>query len=216
MLLAHLSSDQGEPDKAENYTVWLDCTRLSFPWEVIYFSNSWWIRNFLLQHAAFPAWAWFLIAWNERSHKKTHRIGVTYIFFMVQRQICITRQTCRDHESHKKWKLSLLVCRFNCKSYWHIFHFLSARKIQFWFWEILLCRIWGFLIFRWLQDLLHGKFENEARIWFRKRWTIAALSYFQSLWIHRKTNQAHLSKKNKKSFSQLFGFPVRSVFACKA
>lgn len=38
-LLAHLSSDQGEPDKTENYTVWLDCMRLSFPWEVIYFSN---------------------------------------------------------------------------------------------------------------------------------------------------------------------------------
>lgn len=139
-----------------------------------------------------------------------------YIFFMVQRQICVIRQTFRDHKFHKKWKLSSLVCRFDSKSYWHVFHFLSVRKIQFWFWEIVDCRIWGFSIFRRFQETFHVKFENEARIWSRKRWAIAALSYFKSLWIHRKTNQAHLNKKSKKGFSQRFGFPVRSAFAHKA
>lgn len=46
--------------------------------------------------------------------------------------------------------------------------------------------------------MLPVKSENEARIRSRKRWAIAALSYFKSLWIHRKTNQAHLNKINKK------------------
>ena len=136
-----------------------------------------------------------------------------YIFFMVQRQICIIRQTSRNHKFHKKIKLLSLVCRFNCKSYWHIFHFLSVRKIQFWFWEVLLCRIWGFLIFRWFQKMLHVKSENEARIWSRKRWAIAALSYFKSLWIHRKTNQAHSNKKKQERFQSAI-WPSSKVCIC--
>lgn len=124
-----------------------------------------------------------------------------YIFFMVQRQNCVRRETFRDHKFTENGQLFSLVCRFNCKSYWSIFHFLSVRKIQFGFWA--LCRIWGFLILRWFQKMLHVKFENETRIWSRKRWAIAALSYFKSLWIHRKTNQAHLSNKNKVSISAL-------------
>lgn len=94
------------------------------------------------------------------------------------------------------------VCGFNCKSHWHIFHFLSVRKVQFWFWGILLCRIWGFSTFIGLQEMLHVKSENKTRIWSRKRWAIAALSYFKSLWTHRKTNQAHSNRKNRKGFSQ--------------
>lgn len=63
--------------------------------------------------------------------------------------------------------------------------------------------------------MLPVKSENEARIRSRKRWAIAALSYFKSLWIHRKTNQAHLNKINnkKKGFSQQFGFPAKSAFS---
>lgn len=124
--------------------------------------------------------------------RKKQRIWVAYIFFMVQRQICIIRETFREHKFHRKWELLRLVCRFNCKSYWHVFHF--GRKIRFWFWELLLCRIWGFLVFGQLQEILNVTFENEARIWSRKRWAVAALSYFKSLWIHRKTKQAHLNK----------------------
>lgn len=86
---------------------------------------------------------------------------------------------------------------FNCKSHWHIFHFLSVRKVQLWFWGILLGRIWGSSTFRWFQEMLHVKFENKARIWSRKRWAIASLSYFKSLWTHKKSN-----RKNKKGFSQ--------------